>query len=281
MIYTMEQASPVLAMVIMEAPSVSMKPKIIRKPSENGIFTCTFRTILQTFNKLNRNNRIYTKEAMLEGLAASHIQELIRKRSFVGQNGHPKVVTTADALNINPQEISHVVLDYEVIGDTLWGTVETLYDEQWGKQMTMHAIQGMEMAFSLRALASVIKEGSHGVVRTKPHIVAYDRVILPSHHDAYQDTSSGLILNVPQKVLQENANGIELAVSEAAAIDYILESSKKVKSVIDIFEVAYESICFSADMHSVLIKDPGNKRTFSVTLESYIDKQISDIFRKF
>ena len=281
MIYTSESANPVVATVIMEAPGISMAPKIIKTTNDNGIFSCTFKTILQTFDTVNRNNRIYTKEAMLAGLKAQHIQELIAKRSWVGQNGHPNIKSTADALNIDPCKISHVVLDYEVIGNELWGIVETLNDEQWGKQMTMHAIQGMHMAFSLRALASVVKEGMHGVIRSKPHIVAYDRVILPSHCGAYQDMSTPLTINMPSaKVLRENYEGVDIELTEAAAIEYIKSSSKKVKGVIEMFEVCYESISLSDDKHSVFVKDPANNRTFSIALESYIDRQISDVFAK-
>ena len=41
----------------------------------------------------------------------------------------------------------------------------------------------------------------------------------------------------------------------------------------------YESVGFSADGKSVFIKDTNSNRTFNIKLESYVDQQISDIFR--
>ena len=58
------------------------------------------------------------------------------------------------------------------------------------------------------------------------------------------------------------------------------EESKRFKDIVKIFDVCYESIGFSADGKSVFIRDTETKDTFNIKLESYVDNQISDIFRK-
>lgn len=281
--------NPVEAYIIMESEGPWVKPNIKNVVDKYNSFYVTIDAILQTFNTWNRNNRQYLKEAMIPALNAPHLVELRARKSWVGENGHPQTNDPMKVLNIDPKNICHKIDSIDVKGNTLYGQVTTLDDDLYGKQMTKHILQGMEVAFSLRALASITKvDGKRGIVKTRPHIVCYDRVILPSHVDAYQDSKAPIRLGSSSPANLVTTESWEYKVSEKDAQDIIRESaaqfvaeeSKRFKDIVKIFDICYESIGFSADGKSVFIRDTETKDTFNIKLESYVDNQISDIFRK-
>ena len=273
--------------MIMESEGPWIKPEIQTVVDRANSFYCTFRAILQSFNRFNRNGRNYLLEAMVPALNAPHLVELRKKKSWVGENGHPQSNDPKIVLNVDPKNICHKVDTIDIQGTTLWGQITTLDDDIWGKQMTKHILQGMEVAFSLRALASITKiDGRRGVCKTQPHIIAYDRVILPSHDDAYQDTSTPIAVKVAacKNVVQEaktfrfDEQYAQQFIMESA-LGFVKEESQRFKDIVKIFEVTYESIGFSADGKSVIVRDSTTKRTFNIKMESYVDRQIRDIFR--
>lgn len=279
--------NPVEAYILMESEGPWVKPEIQQVIDTTNNFYVTFRTILQTFNCFNRNNRNYMKEAMVPALNAPHLVELRAKKSWVGENGHPKSTNPVEVLAIDPKNICHKIDNIDIQGNTLWGQVSTLNDDMWGRQMTKHILQGMEVAFSLRALASITKiDARRGMVKTQPHIVCYDRVILPSHKEAYQDTSTPIALKsaICKGTVQEaweyrvDEQEARRIITESAA-NFVKEESQRFKDIVNIFDVMYESIGFSADGKSVFVSDTETKRTFCINLESYVDRQVSDVFR--
>jgi hypothetical protein len=278
---------PVEAYVLMESEGPWAKPEIKSVVDRTNSFYVTFRTVLQTFNTWNRNGRNYLSEAMIPALNAPHLVELRAKKSWVGENGHPKSTVPVEVLAIDPKNICHKIDNIDVKGNTLYGQITTLDDDMWGRQMTKHILQGMEVAFSLRALASITKiDGRRGMVKSQPHIVTYDRVILPSHREAYQDTSTPIAFkSAPcRNTVQEaweykvNEDDAQRIIRESAG-RFVADESERFKDIVKIFDVMYESVGFSADGKSVFIKDTNSNRTFNIKLESYVDQQISDIFR--
>ena len=207
--------NPVEAYIIMESEGPWVKPNIKNVVDKYNSFYVTIDAILQTFNTWNRNNRQYLKEAMVPALNAPHLVELRARKSWVGENGHPQTNDPMKVLNIDPKNICHKIDSIDVKGNTLYGQVTTLDDDLYGKQMTKHILQGMEVAFSLRALASITKvDGKRGIVKTRPHIVCYDRVILPSHVDAYQDSKAPIRLGSSSPANLVTTESWEYKVSE-------------------------------------------------------------------
>lgn len=282
------ELNPVEAYILMESEGPTVRPEIQNIVDKANSFYVTFRTILQSFDVFNRNNRNYMTEAMAPALNAPHLVELRAKKSWVGENGHPKAKDPVEVLAIDPKNICHKIDSIDIKGSTLYGQITTLDDDVWGRQMTKHILQGMEVAFSLRALASITKiDARRGIVRTQPHIVTYDRVILPSHKDAYQDTATPIALKTSQcknvvqeaweyRVPEEEARRI---ITESAA-NFIKDESQRVKDIINVFDVTYESVQLSADGKSVYIKDINTNNTFCIATESYVDRQVSDVLRK-
>ena len=241
----------------------------------NSIFYLRFETTLQDFNVKNRNNRIYMGSAMVPSLNADHIIELENKRSWFGEAGHPMTDDIKRILTINPTLISHRIVSHDVNTDRCTGVIETLDTEQ-GRQMSKLIMQGMEPAFSLRALAPIVKEKSGvGIVKSKAHVVTYDWVIFPSHKAAYRNQEKP-IEKIVKKVI-ENGNVINecsiTPVQESMIKDFIKLESTNVKLISNVCEVALGSMTLSEDFRNVVLREGSN--TYFVPLEEKIKYDIN------
>lgn len=268
------QKNEVAAYLIMESASEPVKPQNVRVHDKGGLFYLKFDTTLQQFNKRNRNQRIYASTPMAESLNAQHIHELMNKRSWLGEAGHPHTTEVSRILTIDPKLTSHRINNFHIEGNFLKGEVETLDNGHYGTQMTKSILQGMEPAFSLRALASLIKQGDgSSLMNSKCHIVTYDWVILPSHDKAYRDQSRPI-----QKVLktvEQDGNTVQeslIPALESQIIDYIKMESKNAKLVSNVCEVAMESMELTPDLKHVILREGSN--TYAVKVEEKIKHDI-------
>lgn len=277
--------------IIMESALEPMKPKIIETVNEPNMLFVRFRTCLQSFDCFNRNKRNYYLRPMMEAVKADHIRELLYKGTWCGENGHPDSTDIKRILSIDMTKICHRIIDLEFVGNLLYGTIETLNDDAWGKQFTKHILQGLHPSFSLRALAAITKlPDGRGEIRTKPHIVTYDRVILPSHREAYMDNSQPITLvksameNVSVEEEFNPAEGNSFtdvieSVDEHAIpeiLDYVKEESTRFKELATFFDANYNSVSLINE-NQVCIND-GNKKII-VCLEDYIRHDISNYMK--
>lgn len=272
--------------IVMESAMEPMKPKIIETVNEPNMFYVRFRTCLQSFDCFNRNKRNYNLRPMMEAVKADHIQELLYKGTWCGENGHPDSTDIKRILSIDMTKICHRIIDLEFQGNLLYGTIETLNDDAWGKQFTKHILQGLHPSFSLRALAAITKLGDgRGIIKTKPHIVTYDRVILPSHREAYMDNSKPITLvqsATESATIQESyipeGNTFDDTVHEvnestiASVLDYVKEESSTFKELATFFDANYDSVSL-IDESKVCIND--GDRKIIVCLEDYIRHDIA------
>ena len=287
----------IVATLIMEQTMEPSKPKVLHVENSPGVNFVRFRACLQDFDVFNRNNRKYMLQPMIESWKAPHIQELIARGDMFGECGHPISKDPMRVVTIDPKLCCHRIVGIEFVGKALYGTVETLNDDMYGKQFMQHILQGCTAAFSLRALAPLTKiDATRCVIKQKCHIVTEDRVILPSHKNAYQDlqapleivkkmavAESGVIpsLNALGNTNEENVN-ISIPVTESSGlINYLLEESHTLKEIVDHFEVGYESAYLTDDNKSVVLTEAadftGNKRMFKVDLEAYLDQEVTNI----
>ena len=274
--------------IIMESAMEPMKPKIIETVNDPNMFFVRFQTCLQSFDCFNRNKRNYNLRPMMEAVKADHIQELLYEGTWCGENGHPDSNDIKRILSIDMTKICHRIIDLEFRGNLLYGTIETLNDDAWGKQFTKHILQGLHPSFSLRALAAITKLGDgRGIIKTKPHIVTYDRVILPSHREAYMDNSKPITLvqsaTEATTVTNEEFNPAEgnsfvdvtHPVEESAIpgiLDYVKEESTRFKELATFFDANYDSVTL-VDESKVCIND--GDRKIVVCLEDYIRNDIA------
>jgi len=269
------QKQEVVAYLIRESVSEPVKPINLKTINRDNLFYLQFDTVLQEFNIKNRNGRLYVDKPMMESLNAPHISELILKNSWCGEAGHPTSDDPKRILVIDPKLTSHKILSFNLSGNLLRGRIETLDNDHFGKDMTKSILQGMEPAFSLRALAKVVKTANGGLINSRGHVVTYDWVILPSHDKAYRDDSvpiKKIIKNIELSgnTIQEN---LLTTVQESQIVDFIKTESKNIKLVSNIYEVVSESMEVTSDFKNVILKENGS--TFIVKIEDKIKRDIT------
>ena len=174
----------------------------------------------------------------------------------------------------------------------MYGNIETLNDELYGKQFMMHVLQKCTASFSLRALVPLTNVGKKKFeIRAPGHIICIDRVILPSHSDAYQTdgtiemvTSSESTQVVPaSKVDGINSSKDKIVqVKEAAFLDYLTESNTDISSIIDQFEIAAESVSLDSNKKNIIIREAaqkdGSRMTAIVSLDDFARNEISKMY---
>lgn len=276
------------AYILMEETSPVQKFNVTRVKNEFGLEYLRFRACLQSLDVVNRNRRLYTTKAILAGLQAQNIQELIKKGTWVGENGHPITDDIKRVTSYDPNNLSHRILDYELSGNLLYGTIETLADKGPGKSFMYHILQGLEASFSLRALAALTKKGDTTYITSKPFIVTYDRVIFPSHKEAYMDTSAPIQLSESANCLFNDfdnhdkstdlSGDVAIKLMEESVMNYILEEDANAKDIISFFDCATESAMLSSDKKSIILKNESNR--FIVPISEYIREETSAYLAK-
>lgn len=264
----------IAAYIITESVSEPINMGQVEECKHNGLHYLRFPAVLQRFNVKNRNGRDYGVKAMSEGLHAENIDELLREGSWFGEAGHPIGAKMDRILTIDPTNTSHRITGFDIRGDMLHGTIETLDNNGEGNRMTKMMLQGMTPAFSLRALAQLIKKpDGTSLIRQRPRIVTYDWVIFPSHKEAYGDKTQ-TIKQVHQTTgtLGQNVNESAIAVTEAQILNFIKDESKNLKLTSDICEVALTDMKLTSDGSHVIVKE--GVETYAIAVEDHINQQV-------
>lgn len=268
------------AFIIMESVAEPVRPQNVQVTDKNGLFYLSFDSCLQSFDVLNRNRREYKRSAIQKALEAPHIIELMENKSWFGEAGHPMEDAPARIMTIDPKNISHKIDSLRYEGNRLFGRVETLSDGSHGTRFTNHILQGMEPAFSLRALAALTKRGDGtSLVQGRAHIVAYDWVILPSHKEAYRDKRASVQQII--KNVNESGNTVKesfFPVNEASLMSYLQDESQNIKVISNVYDVVQESMTLSPDLKLAYLKEGTN--TFAVRIEDKIQHDLRDYFSR-
>ena len=175
------ERNEVVAHVIMEQTADPCAVNV-RDFSKNGMTYVIFETVFQSFGVKNRNKRIYDGDAVMASWNAPHIQELVRKKSFVSEYGHPLDQSMHRVTQIDPARICGRINSYYRSGNLLKGEFETFDDGACGTMLTRRILQGLEPAFSVRMLAKLSRTKDGTMLMNQPgHLVTADCVILPSY----------------------------------------------------------------------------------------------------
>lgn len=280
------EKNEVVAHVIMEQTADPCAVNI-RDFNKNGMTYVIFETVFQSFGVKNRNKRIYDGDAVMASWNAPHIQELIRKKSFVSEYGHPLEQSMSRITQIDPARICGRINSYYRSGNLLKGEFETFDDGACGTMLTRRILQGLEPAFSVRMLAKLSKTNDGTMLMNQPgHLVTADCVILPSHCEAYRDESKSM--NIVHKAITESAGmniteeqyqDMVFAINESMFVDFIKEESKNFKLVKNVEEVIGDSLQLTKDLNNIIIKESGN--TYYVKVEDKIKHDIRNFMSKF
>lgn len=196
-----------------------------------------FTARLQEADVKNRNGRLYPKIAIENGLRSPIVQEMISRKSWMGECGHPVSTDLARQTNVDMRNAAFRINEYYWEGNSLYGKCETL-DTSVGRDMAGLIKQGCQLAFSMRGQGAVTKDSYRDamVVSENLVIITFDWVWLPSHQNAYiteiNEATEATMLNYnvysdKQVALTESINLYE----NGLLVD--LNNDKKEKTVID------------------------------------------------
>ena len=208
--------------------------------NSDGLSFLRFKSCLQTFGDRNRNRRLWLSKWMRIMINAPEVQELLRNGGVPGENGHPVPasgeVTMERILTIDPNNISHVIKEFNWIGENrLDGIVETIDDGNGpGDRFKRAIMQGLPVSFSTRSIIPQRKNPDGTIDQTGPgRYVTSDRVFVPSHKEAYIDTS------IPVKNICKKDH---FETCMESFVSYVGEHSEKVNRIIDGMDPVMESM---------------------------------------
>lgn len=258
----------------MSAPITNVQERKI-----NDLTYVEFDTKLQSFERQNRNKRMYLESFMKPSFDSPHIAELIAAGSWMGEAGHPMTEDPKRIMTIDPKLVSHKITKFWFGGKAVSGHIQTLLTK-YGRDMTALIIQGMDPAFSLRAMAPMKLDSRGGKTQSgKSFIVTYDWVFFPSHDDAYIDKKSGIKLM--QAGIKDSGNvmesSMELAVTESAVVDFIRDKSKSIDIVSSMWDIATESMTITEDKNWAVLRNQGDK--IYVSIDTKIKSEVQNYMK--
>lgn len=234
---------------------------------------------IQDLETENRNGRIYTKEEMEPEVYSDRIQkELIPTGNMRGHDGHPSSQDLAVQSVIDPKlcsvQFDRIWIEGNIIHANYHGT-----NNELGRAFNLDLLEGCKLSFSLRALGSIDRSRNGKCYVRNPRVVTWDRVMYPSHKIAYTDrlidpkTASGKLHE--SALITESAalSGTIIPVLNSQVVSYIKHESANIQSILNTFDVLYESAIICNNGRNVTLKLKSGD-TILVNLEQYIQDEI-------
>jgi len=168
--------------ILIEQPTVST-PKNVKEGKNHLRMEC----ILQTVNERNKNNRIYSRDVIQEGI--NTVQDRIKEGSFLGELDHPTDTSPVRQMTVLYQEASHKILELGWDNNNLIGTVETLSSTNHGRTLKgLVTEDDIPVGFSFRGMGDVRSRTVEGEevqsVISPITVITWDSVSNPSHANA-------------------------------------------------------------------------------------------------
>lgn len=252
--------------------TTSAKHDVLTSARENRV---KVGVTLQETDVFNRNGRRYFNKFLAPALKAPHIIELMRKKSWCGECGHPVKPDLERQLTILPDRTSHRILSLDFRGNLIKGVCEAMHSPL-GDIYQNYILQELESAYSLRALGPIRDVPGGKDVLGPMRVVTYDWVFLPSHENAYQDEIISTVTEgAGRKSINTLSESLILPVNQNQAIDYIKDKSKNLSFVSEVFEFAYEELKLSDDGKKIILKEHNNPDTIVVYLEDQLSHEIN------
>ena len=132
--------------------------------------------VLQKADTLNQNGRMYPRP-ILEREVRNY-QKFIRENRALGECDHP------DSSVVELKNVSHIVREAWMDGDTCYGMVELL-NTPCGKILQDLIEAGVTLGISSRGVGSTRKEGDYDVVQDDFQLICWDFVSEPSTPGAF------------------------------------------------------------------------------------------------
>lgn len=297
-------AGDIIGCIICEETKRDIEFKITGE-NKNGFVTAE--GILQEADEINRNRRYYPLEEISAAIMNPRQQELVSTGNFKGEAGHPLDKSLARQQKIDPQceQIWYTKLwmDGPYVMGHFRGTNNDL-----GRSLNDDLKDGQKPSVSLRALGSLLNENGRATVRNM-QIVTYDRVYFPSHSKAYMtkllttESANGVDSQIKKYIIDESSNmfskqeEVDFLSEHGNSVDtadnfivplrqeeisaYIMNESSNVRSILNSFDIFYESTSFDPISRQVTMKTRLGD-TIHLNLETAVSREImhgiSDLF---
>ena len=244
-------------------------------------------TILQAANRTNRNRRRYPGNELFPQLTCPRTNELIASKNMKSENGHPMSKDLARQSTIDPNNTVSVFSKFWTDGDLVMGWTYGDFNQK-GDEFDRQVRAGQMPSWSLRALGTLVPTKAGTEVRNMKFIT-YDRVIYPSHPEAYTQgfVYENAVIEAEEAACQEGSRiiipegdkGLVIPILNESVINYIKSESTNLKYLKEDFDFMYENIEIMKDpitkSSSVKLTDTDGNIVL-VNLESYIADDIMD-----
>lgn len=244
-------------------------------------------TILQAANRKNRNTRRYPSNELFPQLTCKRTTELLRSGNMKSENGHPMIKDLTRQQTIDPNNTVSVFAKFWHDGDLVYAWTYGDFNQK-GDDFDRQVRAGQMPSWSLRALGTLVPTKDGTEVRNMK-MITYDRVIYPSHPEAYTTGfvyESALIESAEMMcqegsriIIPENDPGIIIPITNESVINYIRSESANLKYLDEDFEFMYESIEIGKNKFTgtsyVDLKDKEGS-SFRINLESHIADEMMD-----
>lgn len=272
----------IVAYMLSESTSIASKPIIL---NTSDCDTAIIETSLQDMLEFNRNRRQYPEDVLIPGLEGDNIVELMSKKSWLGEAGHPMNPTLQRQMTVVHSNVSHRINKWWKQGSEIKGIVETMNFGE-GIRMRNYIRQELETAFSLRAVGPVKKTPNGNIVQKPLKVITYDWVFIPSHRNAYQEKiiTDGRVphpTNLTESDKRMLAESYCLPVLKESAIQYVKDESKNFKLISECLEFGGVAILSENNRQIILEQTDGrNKDKLVIGIEDYIANDINSYFNK-
>ena len=258
--------------------------EVVDKPH---LFYVRFNTVLQSLDCKNRNGRIYNGDALVKGLSAPEITELINNKKWKGECDHPITKDIQRIASDLSKYESHYITKWWREGNLIKGTIESIDDNMYGTALAKRVLQGENPSFSLRALAMLEKEGTTTYVNKPPRVITYDEVNLPSHKEAYAEKRKEKVISDGKNEIVYEGTDAKLAnrykkgetafAIEANDIkDMLISHSDNLKIVCESFDIDPATVKLANGGRSLTAKSGSD--TLVWTLEENLVRRSVDYF---
>lgn len=156
--------------------------KVVSESSSNGEKHWTIEGIGIQMNVVNGNNRLYTKEPMIEQLNI-YKKDYLDKDRAVAEFEHP--TNPDDQVRINMERICAKFIDMQIDGDNVYLKAVPTKGTHYGNILIGLLDNGVQLGFSSRALATLEEKNGYTETICEKIITLADVVFDPSAPDAF------------------------------------------------------------------------------------------------
>lgn len=237
--------------------------KSAKKVKEHGGHV-VMEAVIQSADTQNRNRRIYPREDLFKELSSPRTMELLKTGNMKGENGHPTSTDLTRQQKIDPNNTAIVFTKFWTEDNLVLANYYADFNSI-GDDLDRQIRNGQIPSFSLRALGNIVA-GKKGTEVRGTKLITYDRVIYPSHPEAYTRGfvyESTIIDNElfrcqegSKIILDINDKGLIIPISESA-MDYIKTESSYYKELLE-----SDSIQVGNNNKISMYKDPYTKSSY-------------------